>query len=82
MERTRSNVHNEIRLLGIKIFSSDYTVTEVTETDEYEEVAASQLPSWRDVINNSRSKRREQIIFLEKLYRQNNDKNNLDDELS
>ena len=82
MERTKSIVHNEVRLFGIKIFSSDYTVTEVNETDEYEKVPVPQLPSWRDVSNDIRSKRRERIIFLEKLFNQDNDKNNLGDELS
>ena len=82
MERTKSNVHNEVRLFGIKIFSSDYTVTEISETDECEKAPVLQLPSWHDLRNDIRSKRRDQIIFLEKLYRQNNDKNNLGDEQS
>ena len=81
MERTKSNVHSEIRLFGIKIFSSDYTVTEVNETNGCEEVPVPQMPSWRSLGNGLMSKRRERIMFLEKLFNQDNDRNNLDDGL-
>ena len=59
MERTKSIVHNEIRLFGIKIFSSDYTIDEMSE-------------------DNHPRRRGEQIMFLEKLYRQGYDNNSGD----
>lgn len=80
MIRNVNKVHHEIRLLGIKIFSSDYTVTDLEESDEFEEVEVTSASPW-DKWTERRSKRQEQIMFLEKLYRQGNDKTNLDDNL-
>lgn len=80
MIRNVNKVHHEIRLLGIKIFSSDYTVTDLEESDEFEEVEVTSASPW-DKWTERRSKRQEQIMFLEKLYCQGNDKTNLDDNL-
>ena len=68
MVKTASNIHNEFRLFGIKIFSIDYVVTETEEENAVEEVQISPIQRFF----RRSSKREEQIRFLEKLYRSGN----------
>lgn len=78
MIRNVSNVKNVFKLFGLTIFSYDYTLTEIEESDVVQEVKPVQVQAW-DKWKNCRTKRSENIMFLEKLYNQDNNRNNLDD---
>ena len=78
MNRTMKDVRKEFKLFGITIFTTIRTITKVNESDNSVKSIIFTPPRHIKELR-SRSKQNSQIEFLEKLYNQDNDDDNLTD---